>query len=206
MDGGQVKRTQKTARKRSKALPILLILLALGALCGVLLRGPLLRRRYPLPAEYRPYVASAAAEFGLPEDLLCGVIWCESRFQADAESSAGACGLMQMTRETFGEVLWRLDLPTDADIFDPALNIRCGAFYLNRLCGLYGGALDTALAAYNAGMGNVNRWLGDSRYSDDGKTLREIPFAETAAYLQRVRAARETYRDLYPEEFPAENS
>ena len=206
MDGGQAKKPQKTAKKRSKALPTLLILLALAVLCGVLLHGPLLRRRYPLPEEYRPYIASAAAEFGLPEDLLCGVIWCESRFRADAESSAGACGLMQMTRETFGEVLWRLDLPADADIFDPALNIRCGAFYLNRLCGLYGGALDTALAAYNAGMGNVNRWLDDPQYSDDGKTLREIPFAETAAYLQRVQAARETYRDLYPEEFPAEKS
>ncbi len=201
MNEGQAKKPRRAAKRRSKTLSVALLLLALAVLGGVLLWKPILRLRYPLPEAYRPYIASAAKEFGLPEDLLCGVIWCESRFRPEAESSAGACGLMQLTRSTFSEVLGRLDLPEDADVFDPAVNIRCGAFYLGRLCGLYGGNLETALAAYNAGMGNVNRWLDDPRYSDDGKTLREIPFEETSEYLQRVRAARETYRELYPEEF-----
>ena len=184
--------------KTGKRLRLAIFVAFLLVLLLVALRKPLQRRHYPL--EYQDLIASAAAEYELPKELLCAVIWCESRFQPDAQSPAGAKGLMQLTPETFGEVLWRLDLPEDTDIFSPEQNIHCGTFYLKRLYNLYGD-WETALAAYNAGMGNVNAWLADPRYSADGKTLQEIPFSETASYVRKVQAAREVYIELYPDVF-----
>lgn len=190
-------------KRKGRALVVLLVAALLLGLLWAVLRAPIRRMRYPLA--YQEYIVAASEEFGVPKDLLCGVIWCESRFQPDAQSSAGACGLMQMTPATFGEVLWRLDLPEDTDIFAPDQNIRCGAFYLHRLYDLYGENWDTALAAYNAGMGNVNNWLADPRYSADGETLQKIPFSETAAYVEKVQEAKDVYRELYQEEFKFEN-
>lgn len=187
-----------SARGKSRLRAVLLIALLL-VLLFVALRKPLQRRYYPL--EYRDIISAASAEFDVPKDLVCAVIWVESRFRPDAESTAGACGLMQMAKETFAEMLWRLELPEDADIFAPEQNIRCGVFYLKRLYGLYDENWETALAAYNAGMGNVNGWLSDPRYSADGVTLQDIPFSETASYVRKVQAAREVYKDLYPDEF-----
>ena len=190
-------RTEKTNRRKgSVGIPLLIAVLLplLLASCA-----SIKKMRYPLA--YQDLIAAASEEFDLPKDLLCGVIWCESRFKPDAQSSAGACGLMQMTPATFGEVLGRLELPEDTDIFAPEQNIRCGAFYLRQLYDLYDENWETALAAYNAGMGNVNNWLSDPRYSDDGETLKDIPYPETAAYVQKVQEAKEVYRELYPDEF-----
>lgn len=188
-----------TSKRKGRALVVLLIAVLLLCLLWVALRGPVKRMYYPIA--YQEIIRAASEEFGVPKELLCGVIWCESRFQPEAQSSAGACGLMQMTPATFGEVLWRLDLPEDTDIFAPEQNIRCGAFYLRRLYNLYGENWDTALAAYNAGMGNVNNWLSDPRYSADGATLQKIPFSETAAYVEKVQETKDVYRELYPDEF-----
>lgn len=188
-----------TKNVKGRVLLILLAAVLLLCLLGVALRGPIRRMYYPL--DYQELIDAAATEFDLPKELLCGVIWCESRFHPNAVSPAGACGLMQMVPATFEEVLWRLELPEDADIFAPEQNIRCGAFYLRRLYDLFGENWDTALAAYNAGMGNVNDWLADPRYSADGETLKDIPFAETAAYVRKVQEAKEVYRELYPDEF-----
>ena len=190
-------RTEKTNRRKgSIGIPLLIAVLLPFLLTAC---ASIKKMRYPLA--YQDLISAASEEFDLPKDLLCGVIWCESRFKPDAQSSAGACGLMQMTPTTFGEVLGRLELPEDTDIFAPEQNIRCGAFYLRRLYDLYDGNWETALAAYNAGMGNVNNWLSDPRYSDDGETLKDIPYPETAAYVQKVQEAKEVYRELYPEEF-----
>ena len=191
-----------TKKRTGRTVIVLLIALLLLGLLWITLRGPIKRMYYPLA--YQDIISAASAEFGVPKDLLCGVIWCESRFRPEARSSAGACGLMQMTPATFEEMLWRLDLPEDTDIFAPEQNIRCGAFYLRRLYDLYDENWNTALAAYNAGMGNVSNWLSDPRYSADGKTLQSIPFSETAAYVGNVQGAKDVYRDLYPDLYPDE--
>jgi len=79
-------------------------------------------------------------------------------------------------------------------IFEPDINIQIGSWYINRLIGQFGNNLDTALAAYNAGSGNVSNWLRDQGSSDF--TLESIPFPETRNYVQRVRAYQEVYRIL----------
>ena len=78
----------------------------------------------------------------------------------------------------------------------PEKNVMVGTKYLAYLYNMFGD-METAIAAYNAGLGNVRDWLADERYSDDGKTLKDIPFAETRNYVRRVREAIDIYERLY---------
>jgi soluble lytic murein transglycosylase-like protein len=119
---------------------------------------------------YREHVAQAARELRLDEALIEAVIAVESAFSPSAVSPQGAVGLMQLMPQTarrFGAL----------DAFDPAQNIRAGARYLRYLLDLFGGDLELALAAYNAGEGAVRR-----------NGARVPPFRETVEYVRKVRA------------------
>ena len=156
-----------------------------------------LRAQYPL--EYRDFVIHYATVYGLDESLVYAVIHTESHFDPQAVSSAGAVGLMQMTPDTFQWAQWRekIDPPFDNDrLTDPETNIRFGCATLHHLGKLFSDE-KTVLAAYNAGMGNVGKWLNDPAYSDDGETLHTIPFPETEQYIKKVYAAQEMYESLY---------
>ncbi|MCL2563835.1 MAG: lytic transglycosylase domain-containing protein [Oscillospiraceae bacterium] len=152
-------------------------------------------QRYPL--RFEALIVRYSEQHDLDPFLVKGLIQAESSFRDDAVSPVGAIGLMQIMPNT-GEWLAELmgiSFETD-DLFNPAYNIRMGTFYLRRLIN-YFGHQDTALAAYNAGMGNVRSWLNDERYSSDGETLHTIPFPETRAYVERVNEFIEIYRRLY---------
>ena len=156
--------------------------------------------RWEHPRDYAEFVTKARGQHQLfiPESLIFAVIKTESSFDPDAVSSDGAVGLMQLLPSTFEDISDNFlfeNLP-DEMIYDPETNIRYGVFYLSWLYPKYGN-WDTVLAAYNAGLTNVNMWLEDPEYSDDGVTLKYIPLAETRAYVSRVRAAKETYERLY---------
>ena len=84
-------------------------------------------------------------------------------------------------------------------LMEPLINIRLGCWYLRYLSDKYGGMERTALSAYNAGPGNVDKWLNDPAYGD-GKRLISIPYVETAAYADKVLSAKEKYRELYEKE------
>lgn len=152
------------------------------------------------PQKFVQQVENSSREFGVDEDLIYAVIRTESGFRQEVESHAGAVGLMQLMPETFnwlqehleGEVIYPAERLKDADI-----NIRYGTYFLSWLMERYGD-VGTACAAYNAGISNVDDWLADSRYSDDGKTLKSIPYGETERYVERVREALEKYRAIYP--------
>ena len=131
--------------------------------------------------------------------MIYALIRTESEFDPDAVSSAHAMGLMQLTEDTFRWAQSRSpeaeSIPEEA-LFDPETNIRYGVMVLSLLREQFS---DTGvlLAAYNAGIGNVRKWLADPTYSDDGSTLKAIPFPETAAYVEKIPAAQEMYRELY---------
>ena len=195
--------TLKTGEKRRSAPLVLaeaLILLAILALAGVLLRQGY--RRYietVYPLKYAAFVNRAAEEYDFEPSLLFAMIYTESGFDPEAVSVADAKGLMQLTDDTFAWAQQRagIESPLPPDrLFDPETNIHYGAFVLYLLDQQFGDR-DTALAAYNAGQGRVKGWLADSRYSDDGVTLREIPFPETAAYGRKIQQAQEMYQELY---------
>lgn len=157
----------------------------------------LLKSIYPL--KYGEQVAAAAEETGLSPALLYAVIKTESNFDPNARSHAGAVGLMQMIPETFQWIQRYVhgeELYGDETLSDPEVNIRYGSIVLQYLTEKYGDE-KTALYAYNAGSGNVDKWLGDPRYSNDGKTLHTIPFGETRRYVERIETAQKIYRKLY---------
>jgi len=126
--------------------------------------------------------------------LILAVIKAESSFRENAESHRGARGLMQLMPATAEEIAKHLAM-TDfsaEDLWQPEKNIAMGCFYLNRLYKIFDCA-ELALAAYNAGQGNVKRWLSDPKISEDGESLDTIPFPETDKYVNRV----EFYRRIY---------
>ena len=106
----------------------------------------------------QPWVIKASSEHALDPDLINAVIWVESRFQPRAKSPAGARGLMQLMPGTASALASHLGKRRAAS-YDPEFNIAAGSFYLAKLKARYDGDERLALAAYNAGAGNVDRWL-----------------------------------------------
>lgn len=149
------------------------------------------------PQKYKSIVTAQAAEYDLEESLVYAVIKAESGFDPEAVSPVGAIGLMQMMPETFRWMQTHVgETYDDEALYDPAVSIRFGCALLRLLLDEYGD-LTVALCAYNAGMGNVASWLSDEAYSADGSTLREIPFGETRAYVQKVLQYKESYESIY---------
>jgi peptidoglycan lytic transglycosylase len=148
------------------------------------------RLRYPL--SYEQIVRGHARNYDLEPALLAAVIYQESKFDAEARSDAGAVGLMQLQPETAkgialrtGGSKFRVD-----DLTNPEINVRYGSWYLRHLLQKYDDE-ELALAAFNAGQGNVDRWR------EEGKG---IAFAETRAYVARVAELKRIYRDAYASE------
>lgn len=149
------------------------------------------------PVRYYEYIAEYSAEYSLDEYLVMGVIKAESNYIHDAHSGV-ARGLMQITEDTAEWISGKIGIElAEDDIEEPKINIRMGCYYLKYLIDYYNGSTDVALAAYNAGMGNVSKWLSDENFSEDGKSLTEIPFKETRDYVKRVREYTGTYKKLY---------
>jgi soluble lytic murein transglycosylase len=104
---------------------------------------------------------------------------------------------MQLTDDTSEWVAFLLGEESEPElIFDPELNIRRGCYLLSYLHREFGG-WEVALAAYNAGIGRVRGWLENPSYSDDGKTLKQIPYDETCEYISSVLRTSEKYRKIY---------
>jgi soluble lytic murein transglycosylase len=141
------------------------------------------------PLRYEQIVRGHARNYDLDPALLAAVIYQESKFKADARSSSGAVGLMQLLPATAqgiavhtGGTRFRT-----SDLYDPEINVRYGSWYLRHLLDKYGDER-TALAAYNAGQDNVDHW----RASGGG-----IRFAETRAYVKRVEELKDIYHHAY---------
>jgi soluble lytic murein transglycosylase len=152
--------------------------------------GQVDRLRYPL--RYEQIVRAHARNYDLDPALLAAVIYTESRFNARAESSAGAIGLMQLLPETARGIAVRTggDGFVVKDLYVPEINVRYGAWYLRNLLDRYSDER-TALAAYHAGQGNVDRWKQQGV---------EIQFPETRDYVDNVEKAKSIYADRYAKE------
>lgn len=154
------------------------------------------KRLYPLPGEYISVIEKYSEEYGIPIELLCGVINTESSFDPNATSHAGAMGMMQITEDTFNWLLFKSgESHTKDALYNYETNIRFGAYFLSLLYEEFGD-WDTTLAAYNAGRGRVNSWLSDGKHSKDGK-LTDIPISETSEYIVKVNKASKKYDKLY---------
>jgi soluble lytic murein transglycosylase len=137
-------------------------------------------------------VRGHAANYDIDPALLAAVIEQESKFRADAKSSAGAIGLMQLLPDTAKGIAIHTGGSKFvlSDLYDPEINVRYGAWYLHHLMLRYGDE-KTALAAYNAGQQNVDRWRAEGK---------GIDFPETRAYVDKVERLKGIYRRAYAKE------
>jgi soluble lytic murein transglycosylase len=142
---------------------------------------------YPLP--YASIVRGHARHYDLDPALLAAVIYAESKFHADARSSSGAIGLMQLLPQTAEGIAIHTGGTNFhvSDLTNPEINVRYGAWYLRHLLDKYGDER-TALAAYNAGQQNVDEWRARGE---------PIQFSETRHYVAHVERLKTIYRRAY---------
>lgn len=178
--------------------------LALVVLCGLIsfafTFAPSLLFKPMYPLYYEDDITSSAGEHGVDPYLVAAVIRSESSWDPEAVSNQGAVGLMQLMPETAADMVAKgfVDgsrFPIDK-LTDPAVNIEYGCAYLSYLLSYFNGATDRAIAAYNAGMGNVDDWTKQNDLLHNA-----ITFPETQAYLVRVNMAKARYQELYPQAF-----
>jgi len=197
-------RRRARSRARGRRRLLLAAVLAVAGLALVVALLPTMRnaaQELTLPLRHEDIIRQQAREKNLPPDLIAGVIYAESRF-SDQTSHAGARGLMQITPETAEAIAARTGgvAFVQDDLSDPQINIAYGSWYLRHMLDRYGDNVELALAAYNAGQGNVDRWIAEAAAAGRRLTVDDIPFPETRAYVQRVLEARDDYRRAYPDE------
>jgi soluble lytic murein transglycosylase len=194
---GQSARRRAARRRRS-----LLLLGAVAiAVLIVVLTFPLARKaitEFSLPLTNADVIRQQAAQKHLDPALIAAVIYAETKFDP-RPSSAGAEGLMQIMPQTAeflahrsGGIDFRL-----ADLGTPQVNIAYGSYYLRYLIDHYGEKVPLALAAYNAGEANVDRWVTVARSRGHPLTIDQIPFAETRLYVEKVLSTQRAYRRVY---------
>ncbi len=151
------------------------------------------------PRPYWPQLSGDAQSQGLDPYLVTSLIRQESEFNPGAVSRANACGLMQLLPSTAkglakkeGERHFNAN-----ELFDPTENLRLGTAYLRQNIDHYGGQVEYALAAYNAGDAPVRQWIASGDYKDIPEWVESIPYSETRDYVQAIVRNREIYRAVY---------
>lgn len=171
----------------------------LGGLALLFARGPAFWQRQYYPLKYESQIADSAARHRVSPYLVAAVINSESGWGASRRSSAGAVGLMQVMPETARDLAKSgqvdgSEFPA-ANLSDPSVNIEYGTAYLRYLVNRYH-EIETALAAYNAGLRHADQWK-----KEGGDIRAAIAFPETKAYVLRVVRNRDRYQALYPDSF-----
>ena len=179
-------------RLRPRNLIILIILII-----AVLNTNNIFRMAYPMP--YEETIHQEAAANALDPYLLAAVIKTESDFRADAVSPKGAVGLMQIMPETGQWIALQSGMSdfTQDMLFEPEVNIRLGAWYLANLYEEFDNQTVTTLAAYNGGRGNVNKWLAETKWTGELRTLDSVPYIETRNFVRKVLWHEKLFRYLY---------
>ena len=155
-------------------------------------------REITLPLRHEDIIRQQASDKNVDAALIAAVIYEESRFR-DQTSHAGARGLMQITPATADFIARRSGgiRFKQEDLATPQINIAYGTWFLRYLIDHYDGNESLAVAAYNAGQTNVDRWVDGAGGPGEFDTARHIPFPETRAYVQNVEDRRKEYRDHY---------
>lgn len=200
------KKRYKKEKNKGKKRIIIVSAVGVAIVCAGLLAVSLISEvremifgtQYQL--EYTEYVDKYSEEYQVDKVLVYSIINTESHFDADAVSSAGAIGLMQLMPDTF---TWLQsysgtaddDLMDSSALYDPETNIKYGVMFLDYLIDTYD-SRNAVAAAYNAGF-VVTDWLKDPQYSDDGVNLKTTPYPQTTAYIEKVEKAYDMYTKLY---------
>lgn len=177
-------------KKYKKKLLLLSLLCLIFFLCFFVIN-------FVCPFKHFSLIKKYADEYNLDPALICSIIHTESKFKTNAISHKGASGLMQIREATANWAAKEIGI-TDYSykkIFQPEINIQIGCWYIRNLLNQFK-SYKSAICAYNAGSGNVTKWLSNPKYSVDGKNLSYIPFNETRNYLKKVERNKNIYNLL----------
>ncbi len=183
----------KTLRKKTHfpyIKTILAFVLILLIVLGIIL--------YIYPVKYVEIIDKYSKKYNISPELICAIINTESGFNKNEVSPKGAKGLMQIMESTanWAATTESIENYDYNNIFSPELNIQIGCWYISWLNKKFDNDKTLVLAAYNAGNGNITKWLQNPEYSKDGKTLSVIPFKETENYIKKVSSAERFYKHL----------
>ena len=143
------------------------------------------------------YVEKYSKEYDVDKYLIYAIIKAESNFEKEAKSNKGAKGLMQLMYSTAEEVAQKIGIElTEENIYEPNININIGTKYISILIQKYGN-INLALAAYNAGSGNVDNWINEGTLEKDGTNIENIPYLETNNYVRKILRDYEIYKKIY---------
>lgn len=176
-----------------KYIIVILVALSLGFIY--------LNMKYPIG--YNSTIQKYSKEYNLDPYLIASIINVESSYDKDAISPKSAKGLMQISPQTGQWASEELNIEdySEDKLFQPEINIRIGSWYLDRLKTEFNDDLDLILIAYNAGSGNLSKWLDNEEYSENGRSITNIPFKETEDYLVRVKKNYKIYSTFYKDYF-----
>lgn len=182
-----------------RALPVLLVGAALAVSLSTSVLPTQIVRSLFFPINYAARIDDAAQRHGVDAHLVAAVIRCESGWNENAQSSAGAVGLMQLMPDTARSMYENGAVDASrynpSYLTDPATNIEYGTAYLGYLQSQLG-TEDEVIAAYNAGLGTVLQW---QEHAGSGSFLDAISYPETRHYVERVSKSYQQYQQYYPE-------
>lgn len=197
---------KKKKKKMKMWKKILITIITVLIICKALFLGAVYYGGKNYPINYIEEIQKYSNEYGVDPKVVLAIMRVESNFKSDAVSKVNAKGLMQVLPDTAKHVAKLLNVNVNSvDLNDPETNVKFGTYYLKYLMQNFSN-MDTVYAAYNGGIGNVNTWLKDSKYSNDGVSLYNIPSAETKDYVNKVNKALKAYEILYGKEFPAKKT
>ena len=176
-----------------KKITIIIIIIVLAIL---LLRIQILPKIYP--QKYCEYVEKYAKEYDLDPLLIYSIIKAESNFKEEAKSNSNAIGLMQVmlsTAQEMGKDL-KTEKITEEKLYEPEINIRIGVKYFKSLLEKYNN-YNLAIIAYNAGMGNLDKWIEQGIVDKQGENIENIPFPETKNYVKKILQNYKIYQEIY---------
>lgn len=186
---------RKKQRKKGKnSLIILVIVILLALFCAEPIKQQITRTVYK--KEYSEYVTKYAKKYGVEENLIYALIKAESNFNPDAVSHQNAKGLMQLMQSTAEDLAKKSKINlNDKNILEPDVNIQLGTQYIASLLNKYE-CVEVALAAYNAGSGNVDKWISSGKIKADGSDIENIPYKETNTYVRKIMRDYAIYNQL----------
>ena len=192
-----IKRDKRSRKKSNRLFRILLIIITaiLIALSPIVFNKLMIKKIYR--KDYSEYVSKYAEEYDVDENLIYALIKAESNFNAKAVSHQNAKGLMQLMQSTAQDLANRSQINLTKDnILEPDININLGTQYIASLLNKYD-SIEVALAAYNAGSGNVDKWIKNGTIKADGSDIENIPYKETNTYVRKIMRDYKIYNELY---------
>lgn len=176
---------------------LILIIISILAIKVFKVQNKILKKVYK--TDYSEYVEKYATEYDVDSLMIFAIIKAESNFNPNVVSKSGAIGLMQLMDTTAEELCNKMDLfyVKKSSLYQPELNIQLGTKYFSNLMKEYNNNYLLALTAYNAGIGNVKKWIEQGIIQPDGSDIENIPFKETNNYVRKIIRDYKIYQELY---------